>query len=200
MKLSIISLDSIFPEEAGIICQFFEKGVEFLVLRKPHNLERDIIHLLDEIPSKYHNKIIIQDHFSLLRRFNLNGILLSKKSPKAPTLEKEFSKSVSCSRLEDILKYQNFHHIFFGPVFDGISKEVKPAFGETALKEAKSKKIIDEKIIAMGGINEATIQQAKSIGFERVAVLGSFWKDYLKDKDKGALFNRLDELLKALDS
>ncbi len=195
MKLSIISLDYIFPEEAGILCHFFEKGVEYIIIHKPQNIERDIIQLINEIPQKYHSRIIIHERFGLLKHFNLNGILLSKKNPKAPTLDKIFSKSVPCSRIDDIMKYQNFHHIFFGPVFESISKEIKPTFGETALREAKGKNIINEKVIAMGGISEETIPIAKSIGFENVAVLGSLWKNYPTDNNKQALLERFDKLI-----
>jgi len=194
MKLSIISLDYIFPDEVEVLSHFFERGVTYLVLRKPQNLEKDIIQLISQIPQKYHDRIIVQDRFSLLKRFDLNGILLSKKSPKAPALEKRFSKSISCSRIDDIMKYQNFHHIFFGPVFDSISKTIKPAFGETALKDAKERNIINEKVIAMGGIGKQTIPEAKSYGIESVAVLGSLWKNYPADNDKKALYDRFDIL------
>lgn len=195
MKLSVVSLEYIFPGEDEILCYFFEKGVEYVVMRKPRNTEKDIIHLISRIPSKYHEKIIIQDRFSLLKHFNLNGILLSKRSPKAPVLEKRFSKSVSCSRIEDVIRYQNFYHIFFGPVFDSISKTIKPAFGETALKEAKERNIINDKVIAVGGIDENTIPEAKMFGFEHIAVLGSLWKNYPEEDDKEVLYARFDKLM-----
>ena len=195
MKLSIISLDYIFPEEAEVLCHFFEEGIEYIVMRKPRNLEKEIILLINQIPQKYHNRIIIQDHFSLLKRFNLNGVLLSKKNPKAPILEKRFLKSIACSRIDDIFKYQNFHHIFFGPIFDSISKDVKPDFGETALKDAKERNIIDDKVIAVGGIDNKTIPEARMFGFEHVAVLGSLWKNYPVDNDKNALYARFDKLI-----
>ena len=195
MRLSVISLDYIFPEEVEVLLHFFEHGIEYFVMRKPQNLEKDIIRLINQIPQKYHSQIIIQDRFSLLKQFNLNGILLSKKNPKAPMLEKLFSKNIACSRIDDIIKYQNFHHIFFGPVFDSISKEIKPAFGKTALIEAKERNIINDKLIAMGGIDKDTIPEAKMLGFEHVAVLGSLWKNYPADNDKKALYDRFDKLM-----
>jgi len=196
MKLGVICLDYIFPTEVEVLSYFFEKGIEFAVVRKSQNLERDIISLLNDIPQEYHNRIIVQNRFSLLKHFELNGILLSKKKPKAPVLERRFTKGVSCSRLEDVMKYQNFQNIFFGPVFNSISKEnLVPTLGETALMEAKAKNIINEKIIAVGGINEETIPKARMIGFERVAVLGSLWKNYPKDNDKEALYARFDKLI-----
>ena len=195
MKLSIISLDYIFPGEEEVLCYFFENGIEYLVMRKPKNIEKDIVHLINRIPSKYHNRIIIQDRFNLIKHFNLNGILLSKKSPRAPVMEKRFSKSVACGRIGDIVRYQNFYHIFFGPVFDSISKEIKPAFEETALKEAKERNIINDKTIAVGGIDENTIPEARMYGFEHIAVFGSLWKDYPADNDKRALYARFDKLM-----
>jgi len=195
MKLSVISLEYIFPGEEEVLCYFFEKGVEYVVMRKPQNIEKDIVHLINRIPSKYHNKIIIQDRFNLLKHFNFNGILLSKKSPKAPVLDKRFSKSVSCSRIEDVMRYQNFYHIFFGPVFNSVSKTIKPAFGDIALKEAKERNIINDKVIAVGGIDEHTIPEAKMFGFEHAAVLGSLWQNYPADNDKQALYARFDKLM-----
>ena len=200
MKLGIISLSYIFPSEAEVLSHFFENGVDFVVIRKPQNLERDIIRLIQEIPRKHHDKIIVQDRFSLLKHFKLNGVLLSKKNPQAPVTNKNFTKSVSCSRIEDVMKYQNFHNIFFGPVFDSISKDAKSPFGQTALLEAKEKNIIGERVIAMGGINEDTIQQAKLIGFKRVAVFGSLWENYPSDEDKDALYARFDRMMEACKS
>jgi len=197
MKIGIICPDYIFPSEEEILSYFFEKGIEFAVMRKSQNLERDIVRFIDDIPQKYHDKIIIQDRFNLLKHFSLNGILLSKKKPKAPSLEKRFTKGVSCSRIDDILKYQNFQNIFFGPVFESISKNnIKPVFGETALIEAKAKNIINEKVIAMGGIDEETILKAKMIGFERVALFGGLWGNYFVDNDKEALYARFENLMK----
>ena len=194
MKLSVISLEYIFPEEAEVLCHFFETGIEYFVMRKPQNLEKEIVRMINRIPQKYHNQIIVQDRFSLVKQFNFNGILLSKKNPKAPVWEKQFSKSISCSRIDDMIKYQNFHHIFFGPIFDSISKKVKPAFGETALIEAKERNIINDKVIGVGGIDKKTIPEAKKFGFEHIAVLGSLWKDYPADNDKNALYERFNEL------
>src|ERR1019366_1979318 len=69
-----------------------------------------------------------------------------------------------------------FQYVFISPVFDCISKEnYKTKIDKTALKLFLQDKVNEPEIIALGGINEETINQPMEIGFDGLAVLGAIW-------------------------
>ena len=60
---------------------------------------------------------------------------------------------------------------------NSISKQgYASAFTPKALFEAKQKGIINEKVVALGGITAANINKIKSYGFGGVALLGDVWR------------------------
>lgn len=203
MKLSIISLEHVFPGESELLTAFFQKEIEHIYIRKPNSTEQEIRDMINKIPEEYHHRIIVQNHFNLIRQFNLNGVLLSRRFPVAPNMEKSkgITKAVACSRVEDLGKYINFQNILFGPLFDPSSSSMlKNGFSLEKLREAKERNVINSKVVAMGGICTETILFAKSIGFERVATWSSLWGNYSKDKDKFVVLKRLDEMIHATEA
>lgn len=85
--------------------------------------------------------------------------------------------------------------MFLSPIFDSISKSgYNHAFTKEQLLEAKSRHLINEKVVALGGIDHKTIPFAVQYGFGGIAVLGSLWENYLQDKDKKALLQRFRNL------
>ena len=68
-------------------------------------------------------------------------------------------------------------YVFLSPIFNSISKQgYASAFTPKALFEAKQKGIINEKVVALGGITAANINKIKSYGFGGVALLGDVWR------------------------
>ena len=64
--------------------------------------------------------------------------------------------------------------MFLSPIFQSISKErYGSGFSLDGLRNAKG--IIDDKVIALGGICPRTITKLKDIPFGGVAVLGALW-------------------------
>lgn len=63
------------------------------------------------------------------------------------------------------------------PIFDSISKVgYHAAFSPTLLKQAAIENVIDEKVIALGGITANNISLVKEWHFGGVAFLGDIWK------------------------
>ena len=85
--------------------------------------------------------------------------------------------------------------MFLSPIFDSISKVgYSHAFTREQLLDAKSRHLINEEIIALGGIAQETIPLAAQYGFGGVAVLGSLWGNYLQNRDERALLQRFRNL------
>jgi thiamine-phosphate pyrophosphorylase len=86
-------------------------------------------------------------------------------------------------------------YLFLSPVFDSISKEnYNSRFPESLLCDLKSKGIINEKVIALGGVNKHNISKVKDYGFGGAAVLGALWEDFPQQQDTDKLLTRFKEL------
>lgn len=179
-KLLIITSETGIPKETESIIQLFEEGLELLHIRKPSYPLEEIRSLIESIPSKFHSKIVIHSHYALLHEFSLKGLHLPEKIRKeVHTNEIENIVSTSFHTLEDIVvEKRNFEYAFFSPVFPSISKKgYVPSLQLKSLKYFfdSNKSQIMFPIIALGGINDSTIIQARDIGFAGAACIGYIW-------------------------
>lgn len=195
MKLIVITNEVIFDNEGLILNKLFTEGMQTLHLRKPFASEDEERYLLSQIDRQYHKHIVIHDHFDLLKTFNLKGVHLNRRNSFRPQIA-DISVSCSCHSFECIEASMNNHnYMFLSPIFDSISKYgYSHAFIEEQLLNAKSGYLINEKVIALGGINQKTIPLAVKYGFGGVAVLGGLWGNYLQDGNERVLFKRFREL------
>src|ERR1044071_534752 len=78
MKLIIISNSGTLENEATIVTQLFEAGLETFHLRKHKLSTKKTKEFIQQIPVHFHDRIIIHSHHNLARTFNLKGIHLTK--------------------------------------------------------------------------------------------------------------------------
>lgn len=195
MKLIIITNETIFEGDGALLNKLFAEGMQTLHLRKPLATEAEVEHLLSQIDRKYHKQIVLHDHFGLLKTFDLKGVHLNRRNSIHPQIA-NISVSRSCHSFECIEASMNNHdYMFLSPIFDSISKSgYNHAFTKEQLLEAKSRHLINEKVVALGGIDHNTIPLVARYGFGGVAVLGSLWENYLLDRDENALLQRFRNL------
>lgn len=121
-----------------------------------------------------------------------NGNVVDNKRPADRC---RLSVSRSCHSLEEIMEYCSFDYLFLSPVFDSISKTgYKQGFTPERFREAKSGKIIGEKVIALGGITAENIPVVRDYGFGGIAVLGALWSDFERNSNMNELLKRFNEL------
>lgn len=196
MELIVISPESILKNEANLIHYLFENGLQTLHLRKPESTLRDFSGLLEEITEEDRKKIVIHDHFSLTDKFDLKGVHLNSRNPYYLS-NKELSISRSCHSIEEINNNNKFDYVFLSPIFDSISKRgYKQGFSHEQLLNAGSEGIINNRVIALGGIDKSNISQIKQYGFGGIAILGTLWEIFTKNLDSGLLIKRFLELQK----
>ena len=158
MKWIVITSPNFLQGEATFIPRLFDHGVDLLHLRKPGASMEACRQLLDEIPHEWHNRIVLHSHFELASTYNLHGVHLNHRCPQAP---EGFDKSISCSchSLEEVEQNKPMrNYVFLSPIFDSISKEgYGAAFSPEVLRDAASKHIIDDKVVALGGIEASSM-------------------------------------------
>lgn len=202
MKLIVVTTPTFFVEEDKIITTLFEEGLDILHLRKPETPAMYSERLLTLIPEKYHKRIVTHEHFYLKEEFNLMGIHLNSRNPKEPH---DYSGHISCSchSVEEVKNKKHFYdYLFMSPIYDCISKEgYQSAYTPEELRQAAKEKTIDNKVMALGGINEGNIPEIKSFGFGGAVVLGDLWNkfDACSDRDYMALVNHFRKLKKIAD-
>ena len=132
-----------------------------------------IRNLLNELSSEERNKIIIHDYHELYEEYSLRGIHINKNVTHLPKGYQGF-KTRSCHSLEEVKLYKNdFDYVFLSPIFDSISKQgYKSAFTEEVLRTASREGIIDEKVVALGGVTFEKIPYLEELHFGGAAMMG----------------------------
>ena len=177
MKWITITSPKFLSGEAIFIDKLFSQGLDLLHIRKPDApLEAYKLFLL-QIPKQWYSRIVLHEHFALAEEFGLHGIHLNRRYSVAPNA---FHGSISCSchTIEEVItQKESKDYVFLSPIFDSISKVgYHAAFSPTLLKQAAVENVIDEKVIALGGITAKNIPLVKEWHFGGVALLGDIWK------------------------
>ena len=174
MNLIAITKPYVEDNEVAFIHRVFESGFNILHLRKPDADIEYCRELLKKLTPDERKKIVIHDYPELFYEFDLKGIHINRNVTKYPEGYQGF-KTRSCHSLEEVKLYKDyFDYVFLSPIFDSISKKgYKSAFTEEELKIASQDGIIDEKVVALGGITFDKISFLKELGFGGAAMMGA---------------------------
>ncbi|MCL2327417.1 MAG: thiamine phosphate synthase [Bacteroidetes bacterium] len=198
MKLIIVSTETFFAQEATAVCSLFEAGLEIFHLRKPYSTIAEMRNFVAQIPQEYRGRVVLHDHFLLLNEFALKGVHINRRNPIVETqcIASLRHTSKSCHSLNEIKNISQFNYVFLSPIFDSISKNgYTKAFSHEELLQAKNEGIINEKVIALGGITPENIPQVVEYGFGGIAILGGLWSDFEKTGDVQGLLQRFKKFV-----
>ena len=180
MIVIAITTPEVIDEDVYIIKNLLEKGIDIIHLRKPDSDINECRNLLSGLTSEERSKIIIHDYPELYEEFSLKGIHINKNVTSLPSGYNGF-KTRSCHSFEEIIRYKSeFDYLFLSPIFDSISKVgYKSNFSKEELIWATEECIIDEKVIALGGVTYDKIPYLKSLNFGGIAMSGAIYnRDY----------------------
>ncbi len=152
--------------------------MDLIHIRKPRATRGQVEELLLKIPSKLRNRMILHDHFELAMEYGLRGIHLNSRNPYVPKGWKG-AVSRSCHSIKELAecKKELYDYMSLSPIFDSISKEgYKSAFTREQLEEARQKGIIDNRVMALGGVTFDKIGLITEMGFGGAMILGDAWK------------------------
>lgn len=168
-----------FVEEHQILNALFDEGLDILHLRKPGTEPVYSERLLTLIPEEYRKRIVVHDYFYLKNEYKLKGIHLNHRNPELPPKYKGHI-SCSCHTVEEVMAHKRAcDYVFLSPIFNSISKEnYNSAYTADQLREMQRKKIIDRKVMALGGIDLDNIGRIKDWGFGGAVILGDIWNRF----------------------
>ena len=178
MKLIVITRPEFIDDEAlRIVDLFSEKGIDLLHIRKPGSTLEKVRTLISQIPSQYHCRLVLHDHFSLAVDFDLYGVHLNSRNPLPPVGWKG-SVSRSCHSLEEVATCKGAcSYVSLSPIFDSISKSgYLSAFSQEDIAAGVARGIIDDKVYALGGVTFDRLPMVQSMGFGGAMILGDAGK------------------------
>lgn len=178
--LIVISSPTPITKEASLINQLFDEGLTVFHLRKPESSSQELVLLLQEINPIHYSKIALHSHHYLAKSFGINRLHFNEVSRKQlieDALETYNADGVilstSIHTTDDYNQLSDkFDYAFLSPVFDSISK---PNYQAHVFNLNEIHKKTNTKLIALGGINEATCAKAFEMGFDGIALLGAIW-------------------------
>lgn len=174
MKLIVVTRPEYFVVEHLLIKELFNEGLDILHLRKPNGDASSCERLLTLLPDDCREKIVVHDNFDFKAKYKLMGIHLNSRNPEIP---KGYKGQVSCvcKSFEEVKDYKrDMKYVFLSPIFNSINpEEFSPQFTHSQLRAASDKGIIDNKVMAYGGIGTDNVKKLRDLGFGGVVVYGS---------------------------
>lgn len=175
----VITRPDFFDGEAEQIASLLRReDIDLLHIRKPKATRQQTEQLLKQIPRECHSRLVLHDHHSLAADYSLYGIHLNSRNPQ-PLPGWNKSVSISCHSLQELSECQKkpFRYMSLSPIFDSISKKgYNAAFTAEELEEAHRKGIINERVMALGGVTFEKVKQVLEMGFGGAMILGDAWK------------------------
>ncbi len=178
LKISVISSPNPKEDEAALITDLLESGLERFHLRKPKCKAQKLASILNEIPHELHPKIVIHRNHELLKDYNLGGYHHRAEEKLKPC--PKGTRSRSLHKVHELLvENEVLDYVFIGPVFSSVSKAgYKAKMSLSSLSAALEKLDSQAKrplVYALGGIRKNKLPAILETGFDGVALLGSIW-------------------------
>lgn len=172
MKIIAITSPKIIAEDAYLIKRLIELGVYSIHLRKPEADINECRELLNRLNAEERGKIVIHNFPELCTEYSLKGIHINKNVLNPPKNYSGF-KTRSCHSLEEIAQYKDeYDYLFLSRIFDSIYiPGLKSQFSHEELSEASKCGIIDEKVVALGGVTFDKIPYLKELNFGGAAMI-----------------------------
>lgn len=186
MRLVLFTWPEFFAGEAAQLVDLLKAGADVVHLRKPQATIEQCARLLDELPEEWHGRIVVHDHFELLRDYGLKGVCLNGRRATVPAGLNPGAVCCGCHSLAELCAKKAvadagagkpFEYMFLSPIYDSISKNgYVAAFDARQLDAAAQSGLIDDRVVALGGVTADKLSQLERWHFGGLAVLGAVWK------------------------
>lgn len=180
MELIVLSAPEYVANEPQVINRLFDAGLKRLHLRKPGWNSRQLSRLLMQIDQAHYRSIALHQHHQLADSFGIRRLHYTEQhraATSALTLKtqtrKDYVLSTSVHSLAHMDAFGLFDYVFFGPVFNSISK---PGYNSILPPDfSVCKNTSATRVIALGGVNEHNLNTVQQMNFDGAAASGSIW-------------------------
>lgn len=187
MKVFVISSTEKFHTEIPVLIRMFQLGLTTFHLRKPKWSTSKLSEYIESIPKEYHKHIIIHSHHSLVLKYDLKGIHITRKHRKKmrktrlrimwyKLRRRHITITRTFHKLSDLVHHkEKYNYVFLTPVYEGISKNSHSGgFSRRAVEKMLQK--TEYKVYGMGGIAPDKFEDLHSMGFAGGCLLGALWE------------------------
>lgn len=178
MELIVVTPPAYFEGEGKLINDFFDTGLERIHIRKPDQDPLLFCKLMKTIEPEYYPRIAIHQHHDLAGQFGLQRLHFTEQQRMARGCVKLHELTVagyllssSVHQADTFAGLEDLNYVFFGPVFDSISKQGYVSNLHTGFVLPPH----NPKVIAIGGVTAGRVEEVKRMNFDGAAVLGSLW-------------------------
>ena len=150
------------------------RGLELAELAGLERLER----LIQALPARVYGRLVLHDGHQLAIKYGLRGVHLNSRNPEPPA-GWSGAVSISCHTLSELSECRRkpYAYMSLSPIFDSISKRgYYSTFTPDVIAAAHKVGLIDERVMALGGITFDKITEIKEMGFGGAMILGDAWK------------------------
>ena len=150
------------------------RGLELAELAGLERLER----LIQALPARVYGRLVLHDCFELALKYQLHGVHLNSRHPQPPQGFKG-AISISCHSLKELAECRKkpYAYMSLSPIFDSISKPgYHSAFTAEEIAKARRQGLIDERVMALGGVTFDKVNDVLKMGFGGAMILGDAWK------------------------
>lgn len=187
----VITKPEFFEGEAEQIVQLLDSDKADIVhIRKPVKLAgldgaladsaRELEKLIKSLPDRVYGRLVLHDCFDLALKYQLHGVHLNSRHPQPPEGFRG-AISISCHSLKELAECRKkpYAYMSLSPIFDSISKPgYYSAFTVEDIAEARRQGLIDERVMALGGVTFDKVNDVLKMGFGGAMILGDAWKLY----------------------
>jgi thiamine-phosphate pyrophosphorylase len=180
MDIVAVTRPDYFEGEAELINRLLGQGMKTLHIRKPEPDVSRFRNLMQGINPVYYNRVAVHQHHELAADFSLQRLHYTEQQRRLTPVEelKEkheagFILSSSIHELETLSGLQFMDYVFFGPVFNSISK---PGYNsKLPVGFSLPFRSGGPSVIAIGGITPDRIAEVSRMNFDGAALLGALW-------------------------
>ncbi len=182
MELIVISSPDVVADESIIINDLFQSGLNCFHIRKPNDSEGQIRKLIDGIYPMYYSRLALHQHHQIADGYGIKRLHYTESARKRSNVEdwqmqtdQGYTLSTSVHDIASLSSLISFDYVFYGPVFNSISK---PGYHSGIAAGFKlNKEAVKTKVIALGGVEASNFPKIKTMNFDGAAVLGTIWNE-----------------------
>lgn len=182
MELIVISNPAPVADESMLINNLFMAGLQYFHIRKPESDVKTVRKLINCIAPRFYDRIALHQFYEIAADYGIKRLHYTEKARETSgtaqwqsRLYDGFTLSTSIHDLSILPDLALFDYVFFGPVFNSISK---PGYQSKLTADFKLEKNNPKpQVIALGGVELSNLTRLNTMGFDGAAVLGKLWNE-----------------------